>query len=274
MRTVVSRLALASSFALATLLAPHAQAADPPPAPPASAPEPATPGLTQLDSSPYPPLPVQAQATPPGYPPGYPPPPPNAAPYPYAPPYPYPIPYPYYCPYPYPAPGAAQPPAQPTAPRRSPSLKKPTERVSFGHEIIFVDGISAGLMLLGVLIAEQDKQDAGASVAAVGAFGYALGPPVLHWSHGQGAGGFASFGLRAGLPFVGGLVGAGACGITNEQGGCTPAVVGAIAGAVSAVVLDTKFLANYEAPRAGALRFAPTASAAPGRASLGLVGSW
>lgn len=95
----------------------------------------------------------------------------------------------------------------------------------------------------------------------VGIGGYFLAGPILHWSQGNAAKGFASLVLRVGMPIVGALVSSIPCMRSNS---CNSDIIGfaffgAIAGALGAVAIDAGALA-YGTEDAKKVRIAPIAS--------------
>jgi hypothetical protein len=126
--------------------------------------------------------------------------------------------------------------------------------ISYRAHILAADGISLGLIALGPLASDD------AELSALGLGGYFLAAPLVHLSHGRGAAAVKSLALRAGLPFAGALVGYRVgpndlvCdqigeGGTHEScpgGSVTGMVVGMLAGGVTAIVVDAKYLARHE----------------------------
>lgn len=84
---------------------------------------------------------------------------------------------------------------------------------------------------------------------------YAIGPPIVHWAHGNVLNGFASLALRITAPTVGGFSARAAAGDDEA------AAAGAVAGALFAAVLDAALLARIEnAPRHASSRASSRAS--------------
>jgi hypothetical protein len=115
--------------------------------------------------------------------------------------------------------------------------------------------------------------------------GYALGPAVVHWAHGNVAKGFASIGLRVGMPLATGFTTAMFAAVTTgDLGTIAIAASGAtVLGAAGAIMIDTVFLAREpvstvqperSAPsEAKAVqRISPTAAVTPNGATVGVVG--
>ena len=132
-----------------------------------------------------------------------------------------------------------------------------TITVNYRRDIMLADGLSLGLILAAP--AADNEELAGWGVA-----GYFLAAPIVHVAHGRGVQAVQSFGLRAGLPLLGGLAGyrlgpndmvcdlgrpdpqygdgGGGC----PEGSISGMLVGALAGGVTAVVLDWKYLTKYQ----------------------------
>ena len=79
---------------------------------------------------------------------------------------------------------------------------------------------------------------------------YLVVAPLVHASHGRGWTAVADFGLRLGIPTVGGLLGAALFAGKNGLESTAGAVLGATAGLVTAVIVDATVLA-YEPVDAG-----------------------
>ena len=112
----------------------------------------------------------------------------------------------------------------------------------YGWQTLIVDGVwVVGGPLLGTV-----SLGAGSGLVLGG---YFLGPPIVHWSHGEVGRGFADLGIRVGAPTVLGLLGYAALsgGSRNSEGALSAAgaVIGAGLGIIAAVVIDASVLA-YE----------------------------
>ncbi len=144
-----------------------------------------------------------------------------------------------------PAPAPPQPivVAAPPPPPRVEERDLPTESRWYGWQNLLVDG---GSVVLGVALRSP----------AAFAASYALGGPIVHWAHGHVGKGFASLGLRVGLPFVAGLIGFAIDASSHNchssdfcVDGLAGLVVGSFLGYVGAVVVDSAALANERVPR-------------------------
>jgi hypothetical protein len=177
---------------------------------------------------------------------------------------------------------AAQAPGQTLSfdPETPPSAAEPqTVTVSYRSDVLLADGASLGLIVLGPV-------SGNAELTAYGVTGYFLAAPIVHLAHGRGTQAVQSLALRVGLPFFGGFLGyklgpndvicessgglegapsasGGGCG---DQGSFVGMGLGILAGGVTAMVLDAKYLTRYEK------RVSPSWSASilPSRGGLSL----
>jgi hypothetical protein len=133
-----------------------------------------------------------------------------------------------------------------------------TIRVNYRNDILLADGLWVGTLL--VSAATENEELAGWSVA-----GYFLAAPIVHVAHGRGVQALQSFGLRAGLPLLGGMIGyrmgpddtACTYGASNpeydspdrgtcpDNGSISGMAFGMLAGSVTAMIVDAKFLTKY-----------------------------
>jgi hypothetical protein len=145
-------------------------------------------------------------------------------------------------------------------PAAAPVRVEPTT-VSYRGQIITADVASFGLMLVGPLVDDNEPD-----LSGIGFAGYFLAAPLVHAAHGRGGAAVKSLGLRIGLPFLGGLVGYrlgpddmacvqagtdgraphGGCG---DHGSLIGLLLGAAAGAGTAMYVDAKYLSHYETTR-------------------------
>ncbi len=183
-------------------------------------------------------------------------------------------------------PSPGQPQLQPAQVPAYRSYQRRRERRShwYGWQTLIVDGgwIVGGGGLTGT-------SPAVGAVVVVG--GYFLGPPIVHWAHGNVGRGFADLGIRVGAPL---LLGVGGYALfnsdrnSNEFAGAAGAAVGAVLGMIGAIVIDAAVLARESddeddddamgaAPRRSArtpATFAPLiAPRAEGGAIFGLSGT-
>jgi hypothetical protein len=173
----------------------------------------------------------------------------------------------------YPPSQSAEPDTQPTFPEAPPD--KTRQRTHwYGGQTLAVDGASVGLLLVA---AGTDAP----VVAGIAAFGYALGPPIVHFTHGRVAAGFGSLALRVGLPLLGGSLGASAatCHAEEIYCGLAEAGVGILIGISAAITIDAAVLAREtvtveEPAPMSALRLVPVFEPHRGTAGLGVAGSF
>jgi hypothetical protein len=105
----------------------------------------------------------------------------------------------------------------------------------YGWQILAADGGATGLVLLDAALTD------GEPAPALALFFFAS--PIVHALHGNPGRAAASLGLRALLPFAGGLIGmeASDCGILGGE--CKGLDVGMVLGFASAVLIDASLLA-------------------------------
>lgn len=139
----------------------------------------------------------------------------------------------------------------------------------YGWQNLLVD--AAALAVASVAVSGvDDDSGGGAGVAFLGI--YLLGGPIVHFAHGQLESGLASFGLRSGLPSVGGMLGCAALSEVPVDLGCYVGVVlGVGLGILTAIIIDAAVLAYEEVPDAEPS--APQVSIAIDQRSAGLVAS-
>jgi len=139
-----------------------------------------------------------------------------------------------------------------------PSAAEPrTVTVNYRRDIMLADGLWLGALIVS---AQSENED----LAGWSMTGYFLAAPLVHVAHGRGTQALQSLGLRAGLPLVGALVGyrlgphdtaciegaraegdfgGGGCG---DQGSLSGMILGGLAGGITAVALDWKYLTKYQ----------------------------
>ncbi len=148
-------------------------------------------------------------------------------------------------------------------------------RTWYGWQTLTADGISTVLFITAASLASNSRNsDTGEVLAWVSLLGYELSPGVVHFAHNNPGRGFASIGIRLGMPLSGAFLGAAAAsGCTTygcEAGG---AAVGFLLGMGGAIAIDAAVLAyDYPESRRRAARVLPVVSVAPGRAFVGLAG--
>lgn len=148
-------------------------------------------------------------------------------------------------------------------------------RTWYGWQTLIVDGASLSSVLLGASL-ERSSGSGGGALVGAGLLGYEFGPGIVHFVHRNPGRGFASFGVRLGMPLAGAFLGASLfsnCdGYQCEGDG---AGAGFLLGMVGAIAIDAAVFAyddqRSRAPRAGP-RLLPLASLRPGHAWLGIGG--
>jgi len=153
---------------------------------------------------------------------------------------------------------AAAPPAQVEAPAPAgqvyaPAKPEKPQTTWYGWQTLIADGAAAGLLGLTILSSDGNA----ANVLGTLSFGtYLLGGPIVHWSHGHGWTGFGSLAARVGFPLggalVGVLIGAAACGSSEDEFIPCPVAFGAVgllAGMVAAPVVDATIIAREPVTR-------------------------
>jgi hypothetical protein len=146
-------------------------------------------------------------------------------------------------------------------------------RTWYGWQTLTADGISTLLFITGASLAGRGDET-GETLAWASLAGYEFAPGVVHFVHENPGRGFASFGIRLGLPLAGAFVGAaaasGCSGYECEAGG---AGAGFLLGMGGAIAIDAAVLAyDYPQPSRRAARVLPVVSVAPGRTFVGLAG--
>lgn len=150
-------------------------------------------------------------------------------------------------------------------------------RTWYGWQTLVVDGAALSAILLGAAIDGSGRD--GGDVALLGLLGYELGPGIVHFVHRNPGRGFASFGVRLGMPLTGAFLGASVSsncdGFRCEEDG---AALGFLLGMAGAIAIDAAVFAFDERrPRpertSGATRgLTPLVSVVPGRAWVGVGG--
>jgi hypothetical protein len=152
------------------------------------------------------------------------------------------------------------------------------KRAWYGWQTLVVDGAAFSALFIGAAIngSSGGGDDGGAFVAA-GLLGYEFGPGIVHFVHRNPGRGFASFGVRLGMPLAGAVLGASL--FSNCDGyRCQDegAAAGLLLGMAGAIALDAAVFAyDDRKPRAASRTptLLPMASLLPGRAWLGIAGS-
>jgi len=175
----------------------------------------------------------------------------------------------------------------------APQVREPAaspERRWYGGETLLSDVASLALVFGGLKAADGNGiYDSGTPAAAnalttLGLVGYAAGAPALHLIHERPLPALGSFGLRVGLPVLGGVLGSALAQCPppppQEYGSCGTGelVLGVSAGVLAAIVVDATVLGwkteKPEPPAGPRVGFAPVISNDGKRAELHVYGSF
>ncbi|HYJ08047.1 MAG TPA: hypothetical protein VEX18_03540 [Polyangiaceae bacterium] len=147
----------------------------------------------------------------------------------------------------------------------------------YGWQTLTADGASMLLLLAGAVAAENDTVgDSGDTMVTMGLIGYEFAPGIVHFAHGNPGRGFASFGMRLGMPIAGAFLGAAtASGCDGFECEVSGAALGLLLGMGGAMAIDAAVFA-YDDPertdQGGEARLVPLVAVAPRAAWLGLAG--
>lgn len=154
-------------------------------------------------------------------------------------------------------------PAAPHTVNAAPQEQAPVELDSrrwYGWQGLAVDAGASAAWLTSMALLSSDessgyeRRETTAQVLMIaGGVGYMAGGPTTHWLHGRKWQALGSFGIRGGLPVVGGLIGLNAATCPPPHGdygncGLPELLLGAAAGAVVAMALDASLL-GWETPQ-------------------------
>jgi len=150
-------------------------------------------------------------------------------------------------------------------------------RVWYGWQTLVVDGAAFSTLLIGAAANGSSGGDDGSALVGIGLLGYEFGPGIVHFVHRNPGRGFASFGVRFGMPLAGAVLGASlASNCDGYQCEGDGAAVGLLLGMAGAIALDAAVFA-YDSrkpePRGTLTTLMPVASLRPGRAWVGIAGS-
>jgi len=143
----------------------------------------------------------------------------------------------------------------------------------YGWQTLTADGASLGVLILGTALGS--RSESGDDLVALGLLGYEFAPGIVHFTHRNVGRGFASFGIRLGMPLAGAFLGASlASGCNTNLCEATGAGVGVLLGMGGAVAIDAALFAYDERKRSSARRLGlvPLVSLTPQQAWLGLGG--
>jgi len=145
----------------------------------------------------------------------------------------------------------------------------------YGWQTLLVDGAALGVTVGGFWLRPAHQDWSVVSIAGIGA--WAVGAPVVHWSHGRVGVGFASLGLRLALPALGLLLLSTPCSGSE----CSEQILAASLGLAiipAPMVLDAAWLARERQTSGAAqsahghLSLTPFVSAFGARRMLGVSG--
>lgn len=122
-------------------------------------------------------------------------------------------------------------------------------RTWYGWQTLAADAATLSTFVAVGVIGERGGSDeVAAPLSVIGVLGYEFAPGIVHFAHRHPGRGFASFGIRLGLPLAGALLGAsvtsGCNGFLCEAGG---AAVGSLVGVGGAIAIDAAVFA-YDDP--------------------------
>jgi hypothetical protein len=144
----------------------------------------------------------------------------------------------------------------------------------YGWQTLIADGASLATIIASASL--SDGSDAHDTLAGLGLLGYEFAPGIVHFAHRNPGRGFASFGIRLGMPLAAAFLGASLASGCNtnlcEAGG---AGVGVLLGMGGAIAIDAAVFAYDDAKRAPTrqLGWLPVVSVTPHQAWFGLTGT-
>jgi hypothetical protein len=147
----------------------------------------------------------------------------------------------------------------------------------YGWQTLVADGASFASLLVSASLNGQSSTsgDIADTLAWSGLLGYEFAPGIIHFVHRNPGRGFASFGLRLGMPLAGAFVGASvASGCNTNLCEASGAGIGALLGMAGAIAIDAAVFA-YDDPKHSSphrLSLLPVVSVTPQQAWIGLAG--
>jgi hypothetical protein len=157
-----------------------------------------------------------------------------------------------------PTPPGMMAPVGPAPEPAAPRLK------SYGTTTLLVDAAAVGILLLAI---EQDDYETGESLAKLAIGTYVFGAPIVHLTKNKAGRALGSAAMRVGFPLIGIAMGLELT--DNEDEG---AVLGLLAGVVSASLIDAAYIAKGDPPPKAQPGWAPTASASQNGFAVGVGG--
>lgn len=172
-----------------------------------------------------------------------------------------------------------------TPPGMASAVALPPPPTDQGEASYWYQTIGADMLAFGLLVgAAKANSSKGESVAKLSIGVYLLGGPIIHVAHDRPGRALGSVALRAGLPLVGGLIGAAFepkrhCDEFDPYEECDgdgiggPALLGLMTGVVAAMIVDSTVLSDGRPPKAKPQpSWTPTAGATRNGFALGVSG--
>jgi hypothetical protein len=144
----------------------------------------------------------------------------------------------------------------------------------YGWQTLIVDGCAVGLLLTAAAIEGSGGNGDTDVLVATALLGYEFAPGIIHFTHRNTGRGFASFGLRLGMPLAGAFLGAATSSGCDEflceaQG----AAIGTLLGVAGAMAIDAAVFAYEDTrPRRLEARLVPVLGISQREAWLGIGG--
>lgn len=141
---------------------------------------------------------------------------------------------------------------QATASSTAPDVTPQTREHWYGWQTLVIDVTSLAVLITGAA-ATSPSNEWGDTLVVAGLGGYLLGAPITHVVHDSPGRGLGSLALRAGIPFLGGVVGLSAsegCTSGDDNVGCRigAAALGGVLGMVAAAAIDATLLGHERVP--------------------------
>jgi hypothetical protein len=147
----------------------------------------------------------------------------------------------------------------------------------YGWQTLTADGVTFSALLAGAWLSNQSSSSdsPAASLTWFGLLGYELAPGCVHFAHRNPGRGFASFGLRLGMPLAGAFIGASlASGCNTNLCEASGAGIGVLLGMGGAIAIDAAVFAydDPKHPSGRRLGLLPLVSVTPHQAWIGVGG--
>jgi len=126
----------------------------------------------------------------------------------------------------------------------------------YGWQTLTADGVSLAALLVSASLDSQGSGNgsAGVGLTWLGLAGYEAAPGIIHFAHKNPGRGFASLGLRLGMPLAGAYAGASvASGCNTNLCEANGAAIGILLGMAGAIAIDAAVFA-FDDPKTKALR--------------------